>query len=86
MKWFSFAAELLTPLPAPEPPKTRTISIECHATDAVEVRAANIVTFLGYLGGGGGSFSIPQISPQEATLRIITVLRKYEEVDRALAP
>lgn len=71
-------AENATPKPAPQP---RTITIECHAADPIEVRAENIVKMIGFQGGDGGSFSIPQINPAAATLRVITILRKYAEQD-----
>lgn len=65
------------PKPAPDP---RTITVNCQASDPLEVRAANIVKFIGFQ-GAGPCWSIPQISPAEATLNVLKVLRKYQEQD-----
>lgn len=65
------------PAPAPQP---RTITINCQHTDPLEVRAANIVEMIGFSRSGSG-FSVPMINGAEATLRVLKVLRKYEEQD-----
>lgn len=61
--------------------KSPTIEIRCLSADPIEVRAENIVKAIGFRGGDGGGYSIPKISPQDATLRAMKVLRMYEQVD-----
>lgn len=63
--------------PAPAP---RTVTINCQASDPLDVRAANIVQMIGFQ-GGVNCFSVPSLSPAEATLRVLKVLRKYQEQD-----
>lgn len=75
-------AEKPTAKPEPKPqPKVRTI--EVNAADPLEVRAEKIVDYMEW-SGGDRCWSIPQLSPAEATLRILKMLRKYEELDQAV--
>lgn len=60
----------------------RVITIECRSSDPLELRAENIVKCIGFQGHGAG-WSIPQISPAEAILRALKILRKYQECDDA---
>lgn len=59
----------------------KTVTVECYASDPLDVRAENIVKFIGFTGDSRG-WSAPQISPTDATLRVIRILRKYQELDK----
>lgn len=67
---------------SPPKPNPRTITIQCFKTDPLEVRAANIVTMIGFGISDGGMFSTPMIGPADATIRALKVLRKYHELDQ----
>ena len=70
------------PEPAPKQPEApmQKVSIQYSGSDPIEVRAANIVKYMGFV-DHGNSDSIPQITTAQATLRVITMLRKYAEAD-----